>query len=53
MVDPSFVGLKPKSEARIAFSIFPSAERSYGCTSNCRGSGAAILASCWSGVGAP
>jgi hypothetical protein len=53
MTWPSFAGLMPRSELRIAFSIEEVALRSYGETTSSRASGAEMPASCWSGVGVP
>ena len=50
---PSLLGLTPRSESRIAFSIAPSCEASYGLMITMRGSGTPIEAICGSGVGAP
>ena len=53
MTLPSLVGLTPRSESRIAFSISPIADLSYGVIRMMRASGVWKDASCCSGVGAP
>ena len=50
---PSLDGFSPRSDSRIAFSIAFIELLSYGCTVSSRASGAEIVASCLSGVGAP
>ena len=53
MIWPSLVGLTPRSLSRIAFSIEFSELLSYGVITAIRASGAAIDASCVTGVGVP
>src|SRR5207247_7665629 len=53
MTAPSLPGVRPRSEARIAFSIALMRLRSQGWMTICRGSGALIAASETSGVAAP
>src|SRR3954451_12940053 len=50
---PSLFGVRPMSDSMIAFSIALIELWSYGCTVSRRASGALIVASCFSGVGAP
>ena len=50
---PSLLGVSPRSEAWIAFSIAWSALRSYGEITIKRGSGALMFAIWFSGVGVP
>jgi len=53
MMFPSFDGLTPRSESRIAFSIADRAVLSKGEMTIVRASGVLNEASCWRGVGAP
>ena len=53
MLRPSFCGLMPRSEARMAFSMGLSVEESQGWMSRLRGSGVEMVAICWMGVGVP
>ena len=53
MIVPSLVGLTPRSESRIAFSIAGSAVLSYGVMMSIRASGTWNDASWFTGVGAP
>ena len=53
MIVPSLVGLTPRSESRIAFSIAPSWLASYGLMTAIRASGMEMPASWLSGVGEP
>jgi hypothetical protein len=50
---PSLLGLRPRSDSMMAFSMLFMAVLSYGWTVSIRGSGAATLASCFSGVEVP
>src|SRR2546422_3519285 len=53
MTAPSLLGVSPRSEPRIAFSIALMRLRSHGWMTICRGSGALMAASDTSGVAAP
>ena len=50
MIEPSFWGLSPSSDDWIAFSISPMIDLSHGWTVSSRGSGAAMVATCFSGT---
>jgi hypothetical protein len=50
---PSFEGVSPRSEARIAFSMALRSDLSHGCTVSSFGSGAATLATWFKGISPP
>ena len=50
---PSFWGLMPRSDSRMAFSMARSKDPSQGVMTRVRGSGDATLPTCWMGVGVP
>ena len=50
---PSFAGLRPRSEERIAFSIFAISDTSHGCATIRVGSGMVSVATWFRGVGVP